>query len=91
MPTGKFVHKVKRNLKLSTVKYFNQRLLNYTQMFPPDHDCIFFALFVAQQLNLQNQINIVMKICCGHLTAVLSQIFSETSKSFIANDMRTIS
>ena len=70
------------------VKYFNQRLLNYTQIFASNPDYIFFALSVTQQLKLQSQINIAMKkVCRGHLTAgVLSQNFSETVKSFIVNN-----
>ena len=86
-PKGKFGYKVERKIKLSPVKYFNQRLLNYTKIFASDPD-IFFALSVAQQLKLQNQINIAMKkICRGHLTAgVVYQNFSETLKSFIVNN-----
>ena len=63
-PTGKFGYKVKRNILLSPVKYFNQRLLNYTQRFASDSDYIFFANSVLQQLNLNNQINVAMKKSC---------------------------
>ena len=55
-PTGKFGYKVVREIKLSPVKYFNQRLLNYTQRFAADSDYIFFANFVTQQVNLRNRI-----------------------------------
>ena len=70
------------------MKYFNQHLLNYTQIFDPDPDHIFFPLSVAQELKPQSQINIAMKNACGgHLTAgMLSQNLSETVKSFIVND-----
>ena len=70
------------------MKYFNQHLLNYTQIFDPDPDHIFFPLSVTQKLKPQSQINIAMKkVCGGHLTAgMLSQNLSETVKSFIAND-----
>ena len=87
-PKGKFDYKVKRKIKLSPVKYFNQRLLNYTQIFASDPDYIVFVLSVTQQLKLQSQINIAMKkVCSGHLTAgVLSQNFSEKVKSFIVNN-----
>ena len=60
-PNGHFGYKVERQVNLSPVKYFNQRLLNYTQMFASDPDYIFFALSVSQQLKLQSQINIGMK------------------------------
>ena len=87
-PEKKFGYKVERKIKLSSVKCFNQRLLNYAQIFASDPDYIFFALSVTQQLKLQSQINITMKkVCSGHLTAgVSSQIFSETAKSFIVNN-----
>ena len=39
-PTGKFGYKVERNVKLSPVRYFNQRLLYYTQKFASDADYI---------------------------------------------------
>ena len=55
--TGNFGYKIERNIKLSPVKYFNQRLLNYKQKFASDADYIFFALSVMQQLNLNSQIN----------------------------------
>ena len=44
-PTGKFGYKVDRVIKLSPSKYFNQRLLNYKQLFSGDSDYIFFATF----------------------------------------------
>ena len=87
-PTGKFGYKVQREIKLSPVKYFNQRLLNYTQKFASDSDYIFYALSVMQQLNLNSQINIAMKkVCTNQLTAgMLSNNFTDTVNSFIAND-----
>ena len=63
-PAGKFGYKVQRDVKLSPVKYFNQRLLNYRQKFASDSDYIFYALSVMQQLNLNSQINITIKKIC---------------------------
>ena len=60
-PRGKFRYKVERDTKLSPTKYFNQRLLNYTQLFASDPDFIFFALSITQQLKLQSQINVAIK------------------------------
>ena len=40
-PDGKFGYKVERDIPISPVKYFNQRLLNYTQRFAGDADYIF--------------------------------------------------
>ena len=87
-PTGKFGYKVERDVKLSPVKYFNQRLLNYKQKFSSDSDYIFYALSVMQQLNLNGQINIAMKkTCTNQLNAgMLSNNFSNTVKAFIAKD-----
>ena len=42
-PTGKYGYKFDRDIPLSPVKYFNQRLLNYTQKFASDADYIFFV------------------------------------------------
>ena len=58
-------------------------------MFASDADYIFFALSVTQQLKLQSQINIAMKIVCSsHLTAgMLPRNCNKTViKLFIAND-----
>ena len=42
-PTGKFGYKCTRDVSISPVKYFNQRLLNYTQKFASDTNYIFFC------------------------------------------------
>ena len=39
-PTGKVGYNVRRKVPLSRVKYFNQRLLNYSQKFDSDTDYI---------------------------------------------------
>ena len=87
-PKGSFGYTVQRETKLSPSKYFNQRLLNYTQRFAADSDYIFFAQSVLQHLNLNGSINIAMKkIKADGLTAgTLSQDFKERIKSFVAND-----
>ena len=87
-PRSKFGYKVERDIKLSPSKYFNQCLLNYTQLFASDPDFMFFALSITQQLKLKSQISVPMKkVCSGNLTAgLLSQNFSESVKSFIVKD-----
>ena len=40
-PNGKFGYKVEKDIPLSPSKYFNQRFLNYTQLFSSDSDYIF--------------------------------------------------
>ena len=87
-PTGKFGYNIDRAIYLSPVKYFNQRLLNYTQKFSADSDYIFFAHSVTQHLNLNSRINIAMqKVKTNQLTAgMLSRNFKESVKSFVAKD-----
>ena len=57
-------------------------------MFASDPNYVFFALSVTKRMKLQNQINIALKkVCPGCITAgMLSHNFSDTVKSFIAND-----
>ena len=85
-PTGKFCYNVDREIYLSPVKYFNQRLLNYTQKCSADY--IFFGHSVTQHLNLNSRINIAMqKVTTNQLTAgMLSRNFKESVKSFVAKD-----
>ena len=41
-PSGKVGYKTDRNIKLTPARYFNRRLLNYTQKFASDSDYIYF-------------------------------------------------
>ncbi|XP_066927184.1 uncharacterized protein [Clytia hemisphaerica] len=84
----KFGYTYKRDIKLTPCKYFNQRLLNYTQKFSSDSDYIFYAQSVMQHLNLNSSINTALKkIQTEGLTAGrLSQNFKETISNLIAND-----
>ena len=67
-PPGKFVFQFKRKVELSPTKYFNERLLNYTQKLSSDY--IFFAYSLIQNLSLSNHINIGMrKVASNQLTA----------------------
>ena len=51
-------YKAKINVPLSPVKYYNQRLLNYKQIFTSVNGYICFAQFILQQLMLRSQISI---------------------------------
>ena len=53
---GQFGYTTEPETKLSPVKYFNQRLLNYKQIFSSSVDYIFFVQFVLQQLRLNSKI-----------------------------------
>ena len=47
-PSGKYGYKVQRGMPASASKYFNQQLLNYSQVFVADGDYIFFAYSVMR-------------------------------------------
>ena len=87
-PNGKFGYSIDRDVKLSSVKYFDQRLLNYTQLFASDPGYIFYALSTSQQLKLTSKINIALKnVCESNFNAgMISQNFSERVRDFIASD-----
>ena len=87
-PNGKFGFHVDRDIKLTPTRYFNQRLLNYSQKFASDTNYIFFAHAASLKLNLLSKINTAMqKVNPGQLTAgMLCANFEDTVKSFIAND-----
>ena len=87
-PLEKFGFQIKRHTPLSSTRYFNQRLLNYTQKFSSDSDNLFFAHKIMQSVNLNNQINIAMrKVASNNLTAgMLCSNFKEKVKGFIASD-----
>ena len=54
-PTGKFGYKVKRKFHLTLSKYFNQRLLYYSQQFPSDTDYTFFTHAVMKMIQLNDE------------------------------------
>ena len=87
-PSGKFGLSALRDIKLTHTKYFNQRLLNYTQRFASDTDYIFYANFVSQQTNLQNQIHVAMRKVSGRniSAGMLSENFKERVKNFVVNE-----
>ena len=87
-PTGKFGFQTKRKVYLTSRKYLNQSLLNYTQKFSFDSDYIFFPHSAMQKLNLSNQIHIAMrKVTSSQLTAgMLSSNFNEKVKEFIVSN-----
>ena len=88
LPTGKFGHKVRRNIPLSPVKYFKQKLLNYSQKFASDTDYIFFARIILQSLSLKKQINTTMrKLSVISLNAGVlnNSCFNETVKQWVSN------
>ena len=88
-PTGTCGYKAEREIPLSAVKYFDQRLFNHTQKYAYDLDYILFAHSVSQQLNNINiQINIAMhNVKSNNLTAdMLTQNLKETVDQFITSD-----
>ena len=86
-PTGKCGYKVGRPVHTTPTKYFNQRLLNFSQRFSSNSDYIFFAHYVMQQINLFNQINVATRKVKGDITAgQWQQNFIETVRSFVCED-----
>ena len=83
---GRYGYSVDRNLKISHTKYFNQRLLNYKNIFSSCSEYIFFAQFVMQQINLNSQINIAMKKVPGSSITAASIQQQDSCKNLIAND-----
>ena len=65
----KFGYTFPREHHLTATRYFNQRLLNFSQTFASNSDYIFFARSVLEQKNLNDQINIAMEKVTGQLTA----------------------
>ena len=87
-PTGKFGYKVKREVPLSPVKYFNQRLLNFKQTFASDADFIFFARSIVEQHHLKSSINISMQKVRGmQITAgIVKQNYKESVKRLLSSE-----
>ena len=83
---GKFGYTFPREHHLTPTRYFNQRLLNFSQTFASNSDYIFFAQSVLQQKNLNDQINIAMKKVTGQLTAGMFANYGESVKWFASND-----
>ena len=79
---------MEREVSLSSSKYFNQKLLNYSQKVFADSDYIFFVHSFTQKINLQDQIEISMKkVTPGQLAAgMLSCNFDEAVRNLMAID-----
>ena len=88
LPRGRFGFSREREIPLSASKYFNQRLLDYSQRFASSSDYIFFAHSVIQQKQLNSNINIAMKkVQTNNLTAgMFSENFESTVKALTAKD-----
>ena len=83
---GKFGYTYPREHYLTPTRYFNQRLLNFSQTFASNSDYIFFAQSVLQQKNFNDQINIAMKKVTGQLTAGMFANYNESVRRFVSND-----
>ena len=69
-PEGKFGYKIFRKGQLSSMKYFNQQVLNYTKLFAIDPDFSHLKNVCSGQI----------------IAGVLTQNFIETVKYFSAED-----
>ena len=88
LPKGKFGYKAPRDIPISPVRYFNQRLLSFDQYFASDADHIFFTRSAYEQHYLRSSINFAMhKIKPGTLTArTIKSYFKGTTERFVARD-----
>ena len=86
-PNGKFGYKSERSIPLSPVRYFNQRLLNFSQRFSSCTEYIFFAQYLMLQLNIYNQINIAVSKVKGSINVgQLRNNFKETLRGLVCED-----
>ena len=87
-PGSKYEYRVEREVPLSPVKYFNQRLLNFKQILAADPDYIVFARSIVEQCHLKSSINIALqKIRCSELTASsIKGNYKESIKQLLTND-----
>ena len=83
---GKFGYTFPREHHLTPTRYFNQRLLNFSQTFASNSDYIFCTQWVLQQKILNDQINIAMKKVTGQLIAGMFANYDESVKRFVSND-----
>ena len=85
---GQFAYTTERETKSSPVKYFDQRLLNYKQIFSSSVDYIFLVQFVSQQLSLNTKINIAMKkFFSSNVTAgMLRENFKKTVETLVTSE-----
>ena len=56
LPTGKFGYRVQRDVRLSPVKYFNQRLVRYSRKFAAESDYIFLLKIFCRMWVCNNKI-----------------------------------
>ena len=85
-PSGRYGYQIEREIPLSPSKYFNQRLLHFSQKFAENSDYIFSAYSVLQKVQLSSQINIAMKrVISNNLTVgLLSKNFKQRVKELMA-------
>ena len=81
-PTEKYGYKGQRDIPLSPVKYFNQRLLSCSQKFASDSDCIFFVHSVLHQMQYSYGKSGNNKLNC----MLLTRNFKETVQQLIASN-----
>ena len=60
-PKGRFGHTTEQQIKLSSVRYFNARLLNHSGRFATDPEYLFFAHFIIKEKKVSDNINIALK------------------------------
>ena len=85
-PNNNFEYSWKRQTKLSGPKYINQRLLNYTQRFASNINCLFFCQTVLQLKSLQEQISIAIRKHSSPLNASMFRNYKELTQNIARSD-----
>ena len=60
-PSGRYGYQIEREIPLSPSKYFNHRLLHYSQKFAADSNYTLFVHSVLQKVQFSSQINRTIK------------------------------
>ena len=87
LPKGKFRYKAPRDIPVSLVLFFNQRLLNFNQYFASDADYILFVRYLYKQHHLRSSIKFAMhKIKPGTFKGTVKGNFNETIERSVARN-----
>ena len=87
LPKGKFRSKAPRDIPVSLVLFFNQRLLNFNQYFASDADYILFVRYLYKQHHLRSSIKFAMhKIKPGTFKGTVKGNFNETIERSVARN-----
>ena len=82
----KFSFQVAKEVKHSPSKYFNQILLNYSQIFASESDYIFFAPLNMQKVQFTTSVNIALKTAFSPLILSRKVVYRVESLSILFSE-----